>query len=50
MMVAYKREKNLKEVLTRADPYIISLIMLMLKCTHMFHARNDVVHERTLWS
>ena len=23
--------------------------MLMMKCTHMLHARNDVIHERTLW-
>ena len=24
--------------------------MLMTKCTHMFHARNDVIHVQTLWS
>ena len=24
--------------------------MLMMKCTFMFHARNDVIHVRTLWS
>ena len=24
--------------------------MLMMKCTHMLHARNDVIHVRTLWS
>ena len=24
--------------------------MLMMKCTRMFHARNDVIHVRTLWS
>ena len=24
--------------------------MLMMKCTCMFHAINDVIHVRTLWS
>ena len=24
--------------------------MLMMKCTHMFHARNDVIHVQTFWS
>ena len=23
---------------------------MMMKCTRMFHARNDVIHVRTLWS
>ena len=31
VMIAYKREKNLKESLTRADPYNI-IKMLMMKC------------------
>ena len=50
IMVAYKREQNLKELLTRADPYNIPLIMLMMKCTRMFLARKGVIHVQTWWS
>ena len=42
IMVAYKREKKLKE-LQQELILIISLIMLMMKCTH-------VIHVQTLWS
>ena len=49
IMVEYKHKKKLKELLTRADLYNISN-NLMTKCTHMFHARNDVIHVQTLWS
>ena len=55
IVVAYKGDKKLKELLTRADPYnIISNvddeIMLMMKCTRMFLASKSVVHVQTLWS
>ena len=29
---------------------IIPLIMLMMKCTRMFHASKGVIHVQTLWS
>ena len=47
--VAYKREKNLKELLTRADHYNI-IKMLMMKCTRMFLVSKGVIHVQTLWS
>ena len=28
---------------------IIPLIMLMMKCTRMFHASKGVIHVQTLW-
>ena len=44
-----KKKKKMKELLTRADPYkSLSLTMLMMKYTRLFHARNDVIHVRTL--
>ena len=47
--VAYKREKYLKELL-KGPILIISLIMLMMKCTRMFLASKGVIHMQTLWS
>ena len=29
---------------------MIPLITLIMKCTRMFHAINNVIHVRTLWS
>ena len=44
-MMAHEREKKLKKLLARTD----LLILLMMKCTDMFHAINDVIHVLTLW-
>ena len=50
-MVSYKREKKLKELRSfLRDLFLItSFIMLIMKCTRMFHTRNDLIHARTLW-
>ena len=49
IMVPYKGEKNLKELLTRADP-IIALVMLMMKCTRVLLVNKGAIHVKTLWS
>ena len=46
IIVACKFEKQLKESLTRADPYNIK--MLMIKCTRMFLASKVVIYVQTL--
>ena len=41
----------------KAQPFLINFTsrlilndIMMMKRTRMFHARNDVIHVRTLWS
>ena len=41
--------KKLRDLLTRADSYNTIRILLMMKCTRMFHEINFVIHVRTLW-
>ena len=39
----------MRELLTRTDPYkTLLLTMLMMKYTRLFHAKDDVIHVRTL--
>ena len=49
MMLAYKSEKKLKELLMEADPYN-TLKTLMMKFTRVFLASKGVTHVQTLWS
>ena len=49
-MVAYKHKNNLKELLEPTLIISLSLVILMMKCTRIFHIRNDAIHVRTLWS
>ena len=49
-MVAYKRAKNLKELLTRVDPYnIINKVDDEMHTYAPCKKRCDVIHVRTLW-
>ena len=47
IMVAYKREKNLKELLTRADPY--NIISNVDDEMHTYVPRKQRCDVQTLW-